>query len=91
MTRVVILMPRSYVSLEVPPPDEDFAAELASVRGLAVRVESHVFVQVARVAERPHAKFALQRLVPRVRSAKMKKKKLLSFSYLLFCRHLHRQ
>lgn len=49
--------------LEVPPPHQHLAAEVAPVRRVALGVETDVLVQVAGVAERPEAHFALQGLV----------------------------
>lgn len=54
---------RLYVPLEVPPPHQHLAAEIAPVWRVALSVEPDVLVQVARVAERPEAHFALQGLV----------------------------
>lgn len=55
----VLLMPRPNVSLQVPPPHQHLAAQVASIGRLAIPVESHVFVQIARVSKRPQAEFAL--------------------------------
>lgn len=54
------------VPLEVPPPHQHLAAEIAPVGRVALGVEPDVLVQVARVAERPEAHLALQGLVTRV-------------------------
>lgn len=54
------------VPLEVPPPHQHLAAEVAPVRRVALGVESDVLVQIARIAERPEAHFALQGLVTRM-------------------------
>lgn len=54
------------VPLKVPPPHQHLATEIAPVRRVALGVEPDVLVQVARVAERPEAHFALQGLVTRM-------------------------
>lgn len=56
----VLLVPGSDVPLEVPPSDQHFPAQIAFVRRFPVRVQPHVLVQVARVAERPQTVLAFQ-------------------------------
>ena len=62
-------MSRADVSLEVAPAHEHLAAVATPVGRVGVAgVQSHVLVEVARVAERTPTDGALQRLVPGVRA-----------------------
>lgn len=70
---VTRLVARLDMSIEVAPPNHNFAANCTFVRRTRkmhpmVSVESDVLVQIARVAERPSAKSTLKRLVPSVSS-----------------------
>ena len=61
-------VPGLHVPLQVPPPHQHLAAEVAPVRGVSLRVQSDVLVQVARVSEGPEAHLALERFVTCVSS-----------------------
>lgn len=56
------------MSLQVSPPDQDFAAHIALVTAVVCRVQSHVFVEITGISESVLAKVTFQRLVTCMRS-----------------------
>ena len=55
MVAGLLAVARLHVAVEVSLPHEHLAADVTLVRRLTFRVQSHVLVEVARVAEGPAA------------------------------------
>lgn len=51
----IVAVPRLHVTVEIASPHEHLAAEVALVGRLALGVQAHVLVEVARIAERSPA------------------------------------